>query len=334
MPRPWRKEYSGAVYHVTCRGNGREAIQYGEEDALRFRRQLAAAVAQDGVVLFAWALMDNHYHLLLETPFGNLSGFMQRLNTSYAMYFRYKRARPGHCFQGRYGAKLVKGDDYLLRLTRYIHLNPVKIRRHAGESLQSQWQTLLAYRWSSLAGYLDRSKAEEDVDYRWLTLMHRKGSEACRRAYRGYIRACLGVADDVLSPAYGKSAYAIGDADYIQEVEEEIRATKPPAKSKGDMLMPPKTRQTPLQVLTKMASACGITLDELREHRRKAGLDKLMAIELACRVSGLPQRDFALALERSEHAIGKQRRRLAELMKENDAVQKKLNTRMQAVMNS
>ena len=334
MPRPWRKEYSGAVYHVTCRGNGREAILYGEEDALRFRRQLATAVAQDGVVLYAWALMDNHYHLLLETPSGNLSGFMRRLNTSYAMYFRYKRSRPGHCFQGRYGAKLVKGDDYLLRLTRYIHLNPVKTRRHAGESLQSQWQELLAYRWSSLAGYLDRSKAEDDVDYRWLALMHRKGSEDCRRAYKGYIRACLGLADEVLTPVYDQSAYAIGDADYIQEVEEGIRATKPPSRSKGDMLMPPKTQQTPLQVLAKMASACGITLDELRGRRRNAGVDKLMAIELACRVSGLSQRDVAFAVGRSEHAIGKQRRRLAEFMKEDGAVQKKLNTRMQAVLKS
>jgi len=69
-------------------------------------------------------LMPNHYHLLVETPLGNVPRFMQRLNTAYSMYFRLQHRRPGHCFQGRYGAKLVRGEDYLLRLTRYIHLNP------------------------------------------------------------------------------------------------------------------------------------------------------------------------------------------------------------------
>lgn len=297
---------------MTCRGNGRERIVLGEEDAQRFREQLGEAVARDGVMLYAWALMPNHYHLLVETPRANLAGFMQRLNTAYAMYFRHKRARPGHCFQGRYGAKLVKGDDYLLRLTRYIHLNPAKIHASQGETAEEKWKALKAYRWSSLAGYLDRRRAEADVDYRWLELMHRRGREACRRAYAAYVRACLVKTDDVLGAAYGQSAYAIGEESHVREVEDEIRTPKQAGAKTGDLLSPRKKPITAAMALAAAASACGITVDILRGHGRKPGLAKAMAIELACRTLGVSQRQIAEALGTSEHAVGKQRRRLAE----------------------
>lgn len=284
----------------------------GEEDAQRFREQLREAVARDEVTLYAWAMMPNHYHLLVETPRANLAGFMQRLNTAYAMYFRHKRARPGHCFQGRYGAKLVKGDDYLLRLTRYIHLNPAKIRALKGETTEEKWKALKAYRWSSLAGYLDRRRAEADVDYRWLDLMQRRGSEACRRAYAAYVRACLMKMDAVLGAAYGQSVYAIGEERHIQEVEDEIRAPKREGPNAGDILSPRRGAASATMALDAAASACGITMDMLRGHGRKAGLAKSMAIELACRSEGLSQRSIAAALGTSEHAVGKHRRRLAE----------------------
>jgi len=95
----------------------------GDEDNGRFLDQMDAALAKDEVTLYAYVLMPNHYHLLVRTPLGNLQRFMQRLNMAYGMYFRYKHSKPGHCFQGRYGAKPAGGDDCILRLTRYIHLN-------------------------------------------------------------------------------------------------------------------------------------------------------------------------------------------------------------------
>lgn len=123
MPRPWRIRYSGAKYHVTARGNARQRIFFGPADYLRFLDQLTSALEKDGVILYAYVLMPNHYHLFCETPLGNIQKFEQRLNTAYAMYFRYRHSQPGHCLQGRYGAKLVGGDDYIARLTRYVHLN-------------------------------------------------------------------------------------------------------------------------------------------------------------------------------------------------------------------
>ena len=101
MPRPWRIRYSGAKYHVTVRGNGRQQVFFKDDDYLRFLEQLEAALAQDEVILYSYALLPNHFHLFIETPLGNIQRFMQRLNTAYSMYFRYKHSRPGHCFQGR-----------------------------------------------------------------------------------------------------------------------------------------------------------------------------------------------------------------------------------------
>ena len=99
-----------------------------DKDYERFLEQLDHCLEKNEVVLYAYCLMPNHYHLFVDTPLGNVQRFMQTLNTAYAMYFRYKHNRPGHCWQGRYGAQLVKGDDYIAKLARYIHLNPVKVK--------------------------------------------------------------------------------------------------------------------------------------------------------------------------------------------------------------
>lgn len=112
-------------------------------DYLRFLDQLSAALEANGVMLYSYVLLSNHIHLQLKTPRGNLPRFMQRLTTACSMYFRYKKSRPGHCFQGRYGAKLVEGDDYLFRLTRYIHLNPVKAVRRCACPRKLAWRTLM-----------------------------------------------------------------------------------------------------------------------------------------------------------------------------------------------
>ena len=126
MPRPARIEYTNGLYHVTSRGNGRQRIFFDDDNRERFLQQLKDNLETYDVILYAYVLMSNHYHILVRTKHPNLSRFMQRLNTSYALYFRYKRHTTGHVFQGRYKAKIVEGDTYMIALSRYIHLNPTK----------------------------------------------------------------------------------------------------------------------------------------------------------------------------------------------------------------
>ncbi len=126
MARPLRIAFAGAFYHVTARGNERRRIFLSHRDYEKFLSYMTDAVYKYDVILHAFVLMPNHYHFIVETPKANLSAFMHNLNGTYTTYFNIKRKRAGHLFQGRYKALLIDVNNYLLELSRYIHLNPVR----------------------------------------------------------------------------------------------------------------------------------------------------------------------------------------------------------------
>ncbi|MBM4341551.1 MAG: hypothetical protein FJ110_18655 [Deltaproteobacteria bacterium] len=124
MSRPLRIEFPGAVYHVTSRGNARQAIFIDDEDRGGFLDVLSMVVERFNWVCHSYCLMENHYHLLIETPDGNLSKGMRELNGVYTQGFNQRYKRVGHLFQGRYKAIMVEKDHHLLSLCRYVVLNP------------------------------------------------------------------------------------------------------------------------------------------------------------------------------------------------------------------
>ena len=128
MARPLRITFPGAFYHVTARGNERKAVFKSIRDRQKFLEYLETATERYHAVIHSYCLMDNHYHLLLETPSGNLPQIMRHINGAYTTYFNSKRTRAGHLFQGRYKAILVEMDEYAKELSRYIHLNPVRAK--------------------------------------------------------------------------------------------------------------------------------------------------------------------------------------------------------------
>lgn len=126
MSRPVRIEFPDALYHVTARGDRREAIFDDDQDRRSFLSTLEQVVNRFNWVCHAWCLMDNHYHLLIQTPDGNLSNGMRQLNGVYTQASNRRHGRVGHLFQGRFKAILVDSEAYLLELTRYVVLNPVR----------------------------------------------------------------------------------------------------------------------------------------------------------------------------------------------------------------
>ena len=126
MARPLRLEFAHGLYHVTSRGDGREDIYREDADRELFLEVLSDTVDRFNWMIHAYCLMGNHYHLLIETPDGNLSKGMRQLNGVYTQRFNRKHQRVGHVFQGRYKAIIVQKDSYLLELARYIVLNPVR----------------------------------------------------------------------------------------------------------------------------------------------------------------------------------------------------------------
>jgi len=154
MARPLRIEYEGAYYHITARGNEKRKIYFTKSDYEKFKGYLAEAKKKYGIIIHSYVLMSNHYHLIIQTPEANLSKAMHYINGSYTTYTNIKRNRSGHLFQGRYKAILIDRDNYLLELSRYLHLNPVR----AGMVNRPE-----EYPYSSYKTYISRSK--EDISY-------------------------------------------------------------------------------------------------------------------------------------------------------------------------
>lgn len=130
MPRSIRVEYEGAVYHVMCRGDRRQAIFRDEADRACFLETLSEACERTGFAIHSYVLMSNHYHLLLETPEANLVAGMKWFQGTYAQRFNVRHRQVGHLFQGRYKAIPVDGEEseYFEHVSEYIHLNPARAR--------------------------------------------------------------------------------------------------------------------------------------------------------------------------------------------------------------
>jgi REP element-mobilizing transposase RayT len=128
MARPLRIEYDGAVYHLTSRGNERKTIFRDDDDRMSFLDTLAAVNKRYNWICHAYCLMNNHYHLIIETPDGNLSAGMRQLNGVYTQHINRRHKRVGHVFQGRYKSILIEKESYLLEVSRYVVLNPVRAK--------------------------------------------------------------------------------------------------------------------------------------------------------------------------------------------------------------
>ena len=311
MPRPPRIDFPDAVYHVTSRGNGRADIFYSDDDRRRFLAQLAHHLHLCAVDLYAFVLMDNHVHLLCRTPRANLSRFMQRLLSSYALYWRYKRRRPGHLFQGRFRAKLVEDEVYLLAVTRYIHLNPVKVAACRPLNAAERLERLEGYPWSSYGGYVAESKALEFVNYAVLKDYGREMA-AARRHYRAYVKACVMEDDRPLLEVMAGSRSAIGGAEFVERTEERIEQRRSGRVQDQDLDLPRRTVSLE-EIDEAVARHYRIDSGLFSAHGRRAGVGraKSVAVALAAQLADLTGRAIGEHYGICATAVGANRRRLA-----------------------
>ncbi|MGK2873200.1 MAG: REP-associated tyrosine transposase [Alphaproteobacteria bacterium] len=178
MSRPLRLEYSGAIYHLTARGNARQEIFLDNADRKLFLDCLAEVVARFGWLCHAYCLMDNHYHLLVETPGANLSHGMRQLNGVYTQRFNRRHQRAGHVFQGRYKAIVVERDSHLLELCRYVVLNP----RRAG-----MVRNVARYKWSSYPATIGAAPCPEWLSTDWLLAQFARRPPVARKRYADFV---------------------------------------------------------------------------------------------------------------------------------------------------
>jgi putative transposase len=181
MPRKSRIDTSGALHHIICRGINRQDIFSDKKDYMSFIGRLGDLLIETKTSCYAWALIPNHFHLLLRTGDVPISALMKRLLTGYAVNYNKRYKRCGHLFQNRYKSILCQEDTYLLELVRYIHLNPLR----AG--LVPEYKNLSGYPYCGHGVIMGRRKVDwQDADY-VLQLSGNKESGA-RGNYSRFVR--------------------------------------------------------------------------------------------------------------------------------------------------
>ncbi|MDX8404694.1 MAG: transposase [Mariprofundus sp.] len=253
MARPLRLEYPGAVYHITSRGNAQADIFLTDSDRLLFMQMLKEEIEQQQWHCYAYCLMDNHYHVLIETPEGNLVRGMQRLNGRYTQHFNHRHQRVGHVFQGRYRSILVQKGPYFQELLRYIVLNPVRagMAEHAA-----------GWPWSSYQATVDESKqlcwmAGKQV----LALFADQRSEAVRR-YMQFVDDGIG-RDSPWESLQGQ--IFLGDELFLKHAESLLKGMPPVHDIPGAQNHP--TRPTVQQVLSDVADAFAINVESVLDRK-------------------------------------------------------------------
>lgn len=298
MARPLRIEYPGAFYHVTSRGNEQKDVFKSKKDREKFLSYLESAVVRYGAVIHAYCLMSNHYHLLMETPSGNLSQIMRHINGAYTTYFNIKRKRSGHLFQGRYKAILVEVDEYAAELSRYIHLNPVR----AGITANPE-----EYVWSSFRQMIGMAETPN-----WLTtsfvLGYFDGTDA-REIYRKFVNDAI--TQESGSPLQNVIASTIlGKPDFVREKSQQRLGEK-----KSDRNMPA------VRVLNRP------TIDEIIKAVERVineeNMAKKVGIYFCHRYSGARLREIGERFGLSDAAVAQASRRI-KVAYESDGIIRKV----------
>jgi putative transposase len=325
MARHLRVEYPGAIYHITARGVERRAIFRDDADRERFLKRLETSVGDHGVRLYLWCLMSNHVHLLVETPRGNVSAFMHGLLTGYTVYHNRRHHRAGHLLQGRFGAKLVEGDRYLLRMSRYLHLNPVNTKPSKGLPVAERGRILRKYRWSSYRSYIGLVQPPAVLDAAPLfRLVCPQGGDV-QQAYRRYAEAGLAKTDEEWLEILRESPRSIGSEAFRREVdkrhEERVREG---LKSEDVALRRRSDPRKVAEVLQAVAAEVGVEVKDLA-WRRRDGWVRRLAAWMMCRHAGMTQREAAARLGlRTGAAVSLAIKKLREETEQNPAMRKML----------
>jgi len=224
MARPLRIEFAGALYHITSRGDRREAIFEDDEDRLAFLATLAEVVERFNWVCHAYCLMTNHYHLVVETPDGNLSKGMRQLNGVFTQASNRRHGRVGHLFQGRFKGVLVDKEPYLLELTRYVVLNPVRAGMvvHAGD-----WP------WSSYGAMVGEATVPKWLATDGLLALFGARRGVARKRYQKFVAEGTGkgsIWSDVRQQIF------LGDETFVERMQRQARV-------QGDELSIPKAQR-------------------------------------------------------------------------------------------
>jgi hypothetical protein len=237
--------------------------------------------------------MVNHVHLLVETPCANLSAFMESLLTSYAVYFNLRHHRCGHLTQGRFKSRLVQGDEYLLRLSRYIHLNPVFVGAWANRPIEERIDFLRSYRWSSFRGYAGLASPEDFVTYGPLLALVGQGQANLSHAYGAYVESGLSYEDTELIDILQSTSLGVGSPEFEKQLNQRYAGLIAGTGRSEEVAFRNVRKFVPAPlILDRVCAHYRVTIEQLRAHRKRDQL-KPVAAWLLTKLGGLSQREVA-----------------------------------------
>lgn len=214
MTRPLRIEYPGAVYHITSRGNEKKPVFKDDQDRENFLNTLQHVNKRYNWLCHAYCLMTNHYHLLIETPDGNLSLGMRQLNGVYTQLFNNRHQRTGHLFQGRFKGILIQKDSHLLAACRYVVLNPVRAR------MTEQPEQ---YKWSSYRATVGKEKPHSCLTTDWVLGQFSGKRVTAEKKYRQFVQWGIGEKSIWLDV---KGQVILGEDDFVESLVDHLRKHK------------------------------------------------------------------------------------------------------------
>lgn len=311
MARPLRIEYSGALYHVISRGTEKKNIFKDSRDRIKFLELLEECCERFGIIIYCYVLMGNHYHLLLETPRGDLSKVMHWLNVSFVSFFNTRHKRSGPLLQGRYKAILVDKDNYLLELTRYIHLNPYRT---------GIVEDPASYRWSTYRAYLGKAKREKWVDYR--TILSMFGSEpiSASKEYMHFVNQAKSKdADNPTENLYGQ--LILGDKPFIDAIkylinQDEISPEIPQHKKLTRIF-------DPEQIISVVEQTLFVKQEYFTKRSYRDNTARKIAIYCMKKFTPLDNREIASFFGNLHYtSVPKQCRRFEQEMQQNSELKK------------
>ena len=314
MARPLRIEFPHAYYHVTCRGNDRRRIFGDDDDRHAFLERLRRSLEIYEVTLHCYVLMNNHFHLVTETPKGNLSEFMRHFNVAYTSYFNRRHRRTGHLYQGRFKAILIQPDAWLLELSRYVHMNPVRTPRLRRGVVPDQVRQLWQYPWSSLGGYVSVRRRKPWVHYD--EVLSCTGDS--RRRYGRFVQD--GLEQGVSSPwKQVRGQVILGDDRFWTGVREQWAGAAGSAATRELPL--PAARMDPARITAEAASYFNLAPERLRRKRGRCRDQRGVLMELLYRHGGMTQQAIGAHLGGLDYtAVSHERRRARERMAQNEVM--------------
>ena len=321
MARPLRIQYPDAYYHVTSRGNERKQIFSDEKDHKAFLERLSLSLDIYHVSLLAYVCMPNHFHLLVTTPEGNLSEFMRHFNISYTSAFNRRHGRVGHLYQGRYKAFLIDADHYLLEVSRYIHLNPIRIKKDfSAISPNETWDELLKKSTSSLRGYLSGNRREDFVNYRVVLGYMGGDTRKGRKGYRQFIQ--WGIEQEIENPlALGKEHSVVGEDDFIQWIKERY-VSKNASRREQPALRKLGKGYRPEELIECFSNLMGKSKEGICQ-RGSHSLERSMLLEMLYRFCEVTQPEIGKLVGGIDYSAVSQARRRLQIRLEREPKLKK-----------